>query len=1031
MTEAFQEEAKINCVSSDPSVDSATSQGQPAPLHDDTIHSPKPRRPSVDKDAQDMVINSLRTQIQDLISQVSQLNSKLVKSYDRVSDLEDDLHVASANLRTSSIKISQLELERTQHLSALNTGLLVEKTHVTSELNRLMEKATEEAAQRGQAESARMAIEKDLDDLSASLFGQANSMVAEARFQQYQSDRKREDAEVALKGAEEAVQLMQTQMQTMQTEREEAETKMHEMQIAMGKGKWVNRGNGPEQQITLKFLNSHAPFQEFITFVGHLRVLHSTSPNPPAMSTLLPLPFLARLLTEDSEPTIRLDLAPSLNWLSRRSVLAAIHSGQLTIEPIPAHTLIHDFATQPNSTTVAGMNTSGDSMCCALCGSPVLSVADHSHPSRSPLHPSQTSWSTSFFKRNSSGSLYNSQPPSPTRQNSVTTSNSIPNTQIYIFRMANQSTTTIPSLPIPSLSKAASPAPSSLTSHSGASSSHIAPLHSQVASPNNQTSTIYPLCQNGWCLTRLRTTCTLWAFVRTNIVDKVWDEELPLPPAPAVPVQAPVPEKPPVPPRKRGLWGIASAIGERAASWGDSDKDKGKKTPAQTTASPPTEPRRLPPPLPPIPTSAQSPPLPSKTTAPTPAVPAVTPAITPAPTPPPLPRRAEGRSRTTTTNANTPRTSLDQSRDAPKPAAAASPTPEGVATTTPANIPELPPAPVSPLRKAHFQAIERAHTPSNIPLPESRPGTPGAIARAASPATVAAAGGPAPPPLPRRAAARSRGGAPVPSRSATPANGDAVTVPSAEKVEVKPPADKKEDEAKVDDKKEDEQKVENKQSEAKSGGEEDKKSEQTIKDTSPQPEGTPAAEQAFVGPKDEEPAEPSISEAATARSMQGSPGSDEFVDAESVVAPSPAPFDIPGTEGKPEQEEQGQNGQGPKEGGVLNEAAKRLSSATIVNGHTATDTAPPGNSEKQNSSSPDSISNGVALEVTSPTPERSADDKLDKDTKDVKEDPAQNENQAKDEAGYLGDANWEERTWKELVRLREDMFFARVGVVRE
>jgi len=152
---------------------------------------------------------------------VTQLNNKLVTSYDRVSDLEDNLHVASANVRQSSIKISQLELERTQHLAALNTGLLVEKSHVTAELTRLMEKATEEAAQRGQAETARADIEKDLDDLSATLFDQANTMVAEARFARAQSERKVEDAERALKGAEDAVAMMQQQMQEMQVEKED------------------------------------------------------------------------------------------------------------------------------------------------------------------------------------------------------------------------------------------------------------------------------------------------------------------------------------------------------------------------------------------------------------------------------------------------------------------------------------------------------------------------------------------------------------------------------------------------------------------------------------------------------------------------------------------------------------------------------------------------------------------------------------------------------------------------------------------
>jgi hypothetical protein len=32
---------------------------------------------------------------------------------------------------------------------------------------------------------------------------------------------------------------------------------------------------------------------------------------------------------------------------------------------------------------------------------------------------------------------------------------------------------------------------------------------------------------------------------------------------------------------------------------------------------------------------------------------------------------------------------------------------------------------------------------------------------------------------------------------------------------------------------------------------------------------------------------------------------------------------------------------------------------------------------------------------------------------------------------FVGDTTWEERTWKELVRLREEMFWARVGALRQ
>lgn len=258
-----------------------------------------PRRGSVDKDAQDLVISSLRTQVQDLVSQVTELNNKLVKSYDRVSDLEDDLHVTASSLRSSSVKISQLELERSQHLSALNTGLLVEKSHVTSELTRVMEKATEEAARRGQAESARAAIEKDLDDVSAALFDQANTMVAEARLGRAQSDRRAEEAERALREAEDAVRLMQQELQALQGEKEAAERRMDSMNAAMGKGKWTQRVPSSPAN-THHLLTSHVPYQEFLSLITHLRALRATYPQPPTIQSLLGLPLIARLQLEDT-----------------------------------------------------------------------------------------------------------------------------------------------------------------------------------------------------------------------------------------------------------------------------------------------------------------------------------------------------------------------------------------------------------------------------------------------------------------------------------------------------------------------------------------------------------------------------------------------------------------------------------------------------------------------------------------------------------------------------------------------------------
>lgn len=72
------------------------------------------------------------------------------------------------------------------------------------------------------------------------------------------------------------------------------------------------------------------------------------TPNTPASNASLSSPvapvnlpplkdtkFYKRALVEDIEPTLRLDLAPGLSWLARRTVLAAVTDGSLVVEPVP------------------------------------------------------------------------------------------------------------------------------------------------------------------------------------------------------------------------------------------------------------------------------------------------------------------------------------------------------------------------------------------------------------------------------------------------------------------------------------------------------------------------------------------------------------------------------------------------------------------------------------------------------------------------------------------------------------------------
>lgn len=301
--------------------------------------------------------------------------------------------------------------------------------------------------------------------------------------------------------------------------------------------------------------------------------------------------------------------------------------------------------------------------------------------------------------------------------------------QVYIFKVTSPvalPSTNLPiSLPIQGFAstsaRSASPSPQIHTHQ-----------HSQ-----SQSSAIYPLCTNGWCLTRLRQTCSLWAFIRSGIVEKIWEEEIPNIPTPP-PAQA-ADDKPVVPPRRRGLWGM---IGERASSWTE-DKEKRKvqlekeekdkeldKKMKEKDRELVEKTKTLPPP-PVHPAGSRHP---SHIVAPTPLV-----------APPPPPRRSEA-------------------RRVPPPFV-----PDADNTLTHSPSDEAPPIEEPSKTPPH---------PAHIPLPDSRPATP------SSPG--------APPPLPRRAAARRPISMALPtSRPGTPlaAKDDPVKEKDAEPVTVKIEAD--------------------------------------------------------------------------------------------------------------------------------------------------------------------------------------------------------------------------------------------------
>jgi hypothetical protein len=66
--------------------------------------------------------------------------------------------------------------------------------------------------------------------------------------------------------------------------------------------------------------------------------------GPNSLTPLKETKFYKRALAEDIEPTLRLDTAPGLSWLARRTVINAVCEGTLVVEPMPTSTKPYLFA---------------------------------------------------------------------------------------------------------------------------------------------------------------------------------------------------------------------------------------------------------------------------------------------------------------------------------------------------------------------------------------------------------------------------------------------------------------------------------------------------------------------------------------------------------------------------------------------------------------------------------------------------------------------------------------------------------------
>ena len=338
----------------------------------------------------------------DLSQEVAMLSTKLVNAINYQTNLDDSLQATRHELEISQQELARVRAEKQSLDDAVTQGVLVKKSEVDKVIAELRVELAKEKASRETAEKAKRQTDGELENLTASLFEEANNMVAAAR-QDTDAVEKRnsqlrnqiKDAQVLLASQQEQLQDLKLNMERQSKRTDFRDTSLPSTPINSASAVFDATYDSPSttaqpadvppahplsfthlvQPVLRNDVAAYTDFAELLNWarwarqqstLPHSRNASSTSqtnlstaastssPNLPGSFFTTATPsasnsptstaatftpplkeskFYKRSLTEDIEPTLRLDLAPGLSFLSRRTVLSSLLAGTLTIEP--------------------------------------------------------------------------------------------------------------------------------------------------------------------------------------------------------------------------------------------------------------------------------------------------------------------------------------------------------------------------------------------------------------------------------------------------------------------------------------------------------------------------------------------------------------------------------------------------------------------------------------------------------------------------------------------------------------------------
>ncbi|AGO10843.1 AaceriAFR670Wp [[Ashbya] aceris (nom. inval.)] len=274
--------------------------------------------------------------------QVSSLSTQLIESIDKQSRLEEQLKHAKKALAAQKDVVAQCESARGE-AERLRGELAARE----GELARQGEELAEAREARLAAEGAVERLNKEIEDLTTSLFDEANRMVAKARKEKHaveqhntrlqeqlrEKDMLLDTLTIQLKNLKDVLYKVEDE-QNNRSRRQSVMDSVHPSRTSLDGDGYVSAfdnmlASGLLFTPAVQSLRYDIPmYTEYLRFLAVLPMCKSIR------DTRHDSKFLRRLVSDEIQPVLRLDSATGLGWLVRRNLMNLMIEGLVVVEPL-------------------------------------------------------------------------------------------------------------------------------------------------------------------------------------------------------------------------------------------------------------------------------------------------------------------------------------------------------------------------------------------------------------------------------------------------------------------------------------------------------------------------------------------------------------------------------------------------------------------------------------------------------------------------------------------------------------------------